>query len=413
MDLTLNPNAIPDAPFAIAFSGGGDSTALLHALRARKPLVLIVDHGLRLGSADEAKTAQSFARSIGLTADVLTWSSPNLTSAIQAKARQARYGLLGEACRARGLQYLLTGHTQDDQAETVLMRIKAGGSWRGGAGMRAVTPAPLWPQLAAVDLCRPMLGVSRANVRQYLKTHQLPFVDDPSNENRGYARIRARDELRKSPPLRRDMLDLSEEMQLGRAAEMQRLAKTFEALVSGDEFGNIITAATPPTRLLCALICAVSGTAERPKGAALARLRGVIDGPNFNGASLGGAIIAPHKNGLIISRDPVIALGRQGVAPLAPQRFSGRTLWDGRFWIEGEGTLVPTGSTSAPPWADAPPPLRDVLKRCPAPARAALPLWHKEGQIIAIGPYGADGQPVSMVKSAVLPRLKREFSTPG
>ena len=406
MDLKLNPDAIPNAPFAIAFSGGGDSTALVHALRAKNPLVLIVDHGLRAGSAEESKAAQKFAQGLGLQTKIFRWSPPPNITGVQAKARRARYGLLGAACREQGLSYLLTGHTQDDQAETVLMRLKAGGSWRGGAGMRAVTPSPLWPELAEIDICRPMMGASRGDVRHYLQRHDLPFADDPSNENRAFARIRARDELRRRPNLRRDMLSLSRDMHIGRADEMRRLEALFTLDVKADAFGNLYTSYVPPKRLLSSLIRAASGTDEQPREKALSRLSKAARHEDFRGASLGGAMIMPRKGGLIISRDPVVALGRTAIIPLAEQVLSGRTLWDGRFWIDGEGTVAPTGKS----WIDAPPSLKAKLKHCPVSARAALPLWRKDRQIVAIGPYSLEGQRLVQVKSAVLPRLQREFS---
>ena len=182
MKLELNPAAIsstiPATPFALAFSGGGDSTALLYALRNYSPHVLIVDHGLRTGSADEARGAQSFARSLGLNADVLTWKPSGIKTGLQAKARRARYRLIGDKCRALGIGAVVTGHSQDDQAETVLMRLSVGGfgngsGWRGAAAMRAVTPAPLWPELAGIDVYRPMLGISRADIRRYLAHHKI------------------------------------------------------------------------------------------------------------------------------------------------------------------------------------------------------------------------------------------------
>ena len=119
----------PDIPnnlgrFAIAFSGGGDSTALVHILKDHdpKPLILIVDHGLRDGSRDEAEHAKKFSESLALETLILTWAHNNPKAGLQEKARKARYGLMGGVCRERGIAYLLTGHTQDDQAETLLMR---------------------------------------------------------------------------------------------------------------------------------------------------------------------------------------------------------------------------------------------------------------------------------------------------
>ncbi len=406
MDLDLNPDAIPDQPLAIGFSGGGDSTALVFALRARSPLVFIVDHGLRSGSANEALAAQAFARSLGLHANILTWSPPPMASGLQAKARQARYALLGQACRERGVKTLLTGHTEDDQAETVLMRLKSGGNWRGAAGMSAVTPSPLWPELADINLNRPMLGLSRAHIRRYLSHHSLPYVDDPSNENRGYARIRARDELLLNPKLRHDMLTLSGDMQQAREQENLRLQSFFKAHVSGDAFGNIHLSHLPSARMLAYLICAASGRDHRPREEALIRLRRMMHADGFNGATLGGASIVSETDGWRISRDPVAAVGRHNVTAIPKLDFAERTLWDGRFWLNGKGSVSPAGQR----WIEAPPPLKEALKSCPASSRAVLPLWEQGGQIVAIGPFGVDGQYHNQVKSVVLTRLDRELS---
>lgn len=405
MDLTLNPSAMPNTRFAIAYSGGGDSTALLHAARDKNPLVLIVDHGLRAGSAAEAKVAKAFAEALGLQASVLSWQPPPLSGGVQGRARSARYGLLGEACRAAGLSYLLTGHTEDDQAETVLMRLKADGSWRGAAAMRGVTPSPLWPQLAGVSVCRPMLSLSRAQIRAYLAAHNLPYVDDPSNENRRFARIRARDALGRNPLLRRDMLALCRDMSEGRTQERKRYAQNLRDHVTEDDFGNLFLPVIPSPHFLGYLIRAVSGTSTAPRQAELCRLVNALRESDFRGASLGGAVISAQKTSYMISRDPVIASGRTATAPLAPAPFSGRTLWDGRFWIDGKGTLAPAGKE----WAHAPAPMKQALKLCPAPARAALPIWIHNEQIVAIGPIGRDGQRLASVKSAVLPRLERAF----
>ena len=407
MDLKLNAAVIPKERFALAFSGGGDSTALLYAVRDKNPLVFIVDHGLRSGSAAEATAAQNFATSLGLEASVLKWQPPPLSGGLQAKARAARYGLLGEACRANGVSYLLTGHTEDDQVETVLMRLKTGGSWRGAAAMRAVTPSPLWPELAAISICRPMLSCSRAQVRTYLAAHNLPFVDDPSNENRSFARIRARDALRQSPQLRKDMAELSRDMGRARARERQRLALSLKAHVKDDLFGNLFLGAVPTPYFLGHLIRAASGTGGFPREAELTRLAGAMKLPQFNGASLGGAMITARKNGFMISRDPVVGLGRSGQPPLPEAVFSGRVLWDGRFWIDGEGTLSPAGMA----WRDAPAQMATALKECPAPARAGLPVWRKNGAIIAIGPVVRNGQKLASISGAILPRLKREFES--
>lgn len=413
MDLALDPAAIPSSAFAIAYSGGGDSTALLHALARYKPQVFIVDHGLRGGSAAEARAAQDFANSLGLSCDILSWKPPRLTGAVQAKARAARYGLLGQACRARGVTALVTGHTQDDQAETVLMRLSRGSAgskdaWRGCAGMRLITPAPVWPQLADIDVHRPMLGISRADIRRYLAQHKLPFVDDPSNENEAFSRIRARREIAARPFLRRDMLALAQEMQMGRQAEASRLAAMLEG-ASIDEFGVARAAMPLSVKALAFLIAGVSGQPSTDMAAA-ARLCERLGRSDVAAATLGGASLKLLRRSpietLVISRDPVMASGRSGLSALGAFQTAGRTLWDGRFWIDGSYSAEPAlGKLGTLPRA-----LKSALKACPAQARPTLPYVTLNDRLIAVGPYGADGQLSFVVKSAVLPRLKRELS---
>ena len=185
-------------PLAVAFSGGGDSTALLSlvlawARKSGKPPVIafIVDHGLRTGSDEEAQTAAWRAVAMGAQSKVLRWQGDKPKSGIQEKARIARYALLGEACRRHGIQTLLLGHNEDDQAETLWMRAQKKSGWRGLAGMSESIEAPIWPQLYGVKVVRPLLNATRTELRDYNREHNLAFIDDPSNENRAFTRIKA------------------------------------------------------------------------------------------------------------------------------------------------------------------------------------------------------------------------------
>jgi len=116
---------------------------------------------------------------------------------------------MGEHCRRDGIAYLLTAHSEDDQAETLLMRYERKTDWRGAAGMAELSYGAVWPELASVNVARPLLGVTRQSLRDYNLTHKLRWAEDPSNENRDYARIRARDYLKLRPDLRKDLLDIS------------------------------------------------------------------------------------------------------------------------------------------------------------------------------------------------------------
>lgn len=173
----------------LAVSGGPDSTALMHASSRFGATVYVatVDHGLRPDSANEAASVGEAAARLGLPHRVLRWAAPRSSSAIQAAARDARYALLAEHARALGADAVLTGHTADDQAETVLMRLIAGSGPSGLAGMRRERALG-----EGVRLVRPFLNLPKSDLVAYCEEHGLPFVRDPSNANDRFARVRLR-----------------------------------------------------------------------------------------------------------------------------------------------------------------------------------------------------------------------------
>jgi tRNA(Ile)-lysidine synthase len=182
----------PGEAAAIAVSGGADSFALLsHAVREGHPVVaLTVDHGLREGSAAEAQAVRTWCSERNIPHETLIWRGEKPSSGIQAAAREARYRLLCQACERMGIGHLITAHTADDQAETVFMRLRRGAG-RGLAGIpasRKIAAGPGEP----ITLWRPMLGIRRDEVRGYAKEQALPFVDDPSNEDDRFERVRVR-----------------------------------------------------------------------------------------------------------------------------------------------------------------------------------------------------------------------------
>lgn len=175
----------------LAVSGGPDSTALMHAaLGVAEPgrvRVATVDHALRPGSAEEAASVRRLAAGLGLSHDVLTWDAPRRGSGIQVAARAARYRLLTDHAGRIGAGLVLTAHTLDDQAETVLMRLIAGSGPSGLAGMR--NERLLAP---GIRLARPFLGIPKSDLVAYCTARGLPFLRDPSNADERFARARLR-----------------------------------------------------------------------------------------------------------------------------------------------------------------------------------------------------------------------------
>jgi tRNA(Ile)-lysidine synthase len=179
-----------------ACSGGPDSNALLHGLALlRRRLghqlcALGVDHGLRPEAASELAVAQAIAQAQGVPFETVALQvAPG--SNLQARARQARHEALQQFAARRAGAVIATGHTADDRAETVMMRLLRGAGPKG----LAVLP-PLAPPIATgVPLVRPLLTCCRADVVAHLSRHRLAYATDPSNRDRRFLRTRVRYEL--------------------------------------------------------------------------------------------------------------------------------------------------------------------------------------------------------------------------
>ncbi|MFZ5779707.1 MAG: tRNA lysidine(34) synthetase TilS [Pseudomonadota bacterium] len=182
--------ACPD--IAVAVSGGRDSLALAllaHAWAAKRggrTLGLIVDHGLRAGSAAEAEAALRTLAMLGCCGVILRWRGAKPVAGVQEAARTARYRLLLGECRRRGILHLLVAHHADDQAETVVMRMGRRSGVDGLAGMSALVEHP------EARMLRPLLTVRRSRLTETLRVHGVPWVDDPSNADFRFERARLR-----------------------------------------------------------------------------------------------------------------------------------------------------------------------------------------------------------------------------
>ena len=384
-----------DTPAAIAFSGGGDSTALLQACRDNPHIThaFIIDHALREGSAAEAAKAAERARAMGYIVKIRRWPHSGITSAIQAKARAYRYQAMGEMCRAENLKYLLTAHTQDDQAETVLMRIDRGSGWRGMAGMPQTAYAPLWPALSGVMLFRPWLSVTRADIRRFNSHHGLDFVDDPSNENPDFARVRARQALSVDSQLRADLLIEQKKASLKLTKERRTFASWLTDHATFHEHGFVETQAVPPSELLENILNAVSGRGRPIDAVKRTRLCADMARLDFNSATLAGAwVIRKPKTGghsFVLLRDRVAVLGRGGVPKIMPSQLKPNVphIWDGRFICTAKTNHIHVESVQGHLQS-----LRQLsefkaLFDLPAEVRGTLPLFFYKDVPIGFGAY--------------------------
>ena len=178
----------------LAVSGGPDSVALMWlAARWRRALArgprlitVTVDHGLRRAAAREARDVKRLAQSLDLQHHTLRWTGAKPRTGLPAAAREARYRLLAQAARKHGATHVLTAHTRDDQAETLLMRMLRGSGIAGLAAMARET------EREGLRLARPLLDISKAQLIATLKKAGVGFTDDPTNRDPAFTRPRLR-----------------------------------------------------------------------------------------------------------------------------------------------------------------------------------------------------------------------------
>lgn len=179
----------------LAVSGGPDSTALLYlasrwraGLKKGPALVAVtVDHGLRKESATEAKAVAKLCRTLGVAHRTLKWSGTKPKTGLQEAARHARYDLLAKETTRHKARHVVTAHTLDDQAETILFRLSRGSGLTGLAGMARET------QWSEVTIARPLLDVPKARLIATLRKARISYAEDPSNRDPRFTRPRWRE----------------------------------------------------------------------------------------------------------------------------------------------------------------------------------------------------------------------------
>jgi tRNA(Ile)-lysidine synthase len=398
----------PLAPFALlilAVSGGADSVAMMHLIarwaRAhpdprRRIVVATVDHGLRARSRKEAEWVAGEAHAIGLAHEVLTWEGAKPRTGIQDAARQARYRLLAElGWRLGGSapMAIVTAHTEDDQAETLLMRLARGSGLDGLTGMSA---SRIVDREAHGRLLRPLLGVSGVRLRATLKACGLDWLEDPSNACHAFERVRvrkARADLN-AIGLTNAKIALSAR-RLERAREaLEAAARTLEVDAALDLHegayasleAGIFQAAPEDARLrvLSRLLSAFGGQHEPVRLAKLESLLTRLATATFAGATLGGALVARRASKLCVFREP----GRTGLPEitLAPGDFA---VWDRRFRLSVApevGGLIMVRALGASGYAQLRRQLKGVAGLPPARAAATLPAFWHGSTLLAVPP---------------------------
>ena len=401
---------------ALAVSGGSDSSALMVLIaewmaqgteQAGRSLdaciVLTVDHRLRPESSAEVQAVARQASALGLGHATLVWEGDKPMTGLQAAARAARYRLMADYARAHDIGLILTAHTEEDQAETLLMRLARGS---GLDGLGAMAPRAPLQDGESLRIARPLLDVPKARLQASLRRRGIGWIEDPSNASPVFERVRLRaaratlDGLGLTP----GMLSLSaRRLRQARAALDRWVADVLDPAAGVVEvhacgFLGIDRSRLCPlpdeivARVLTRAI-AVAGGAGEPVPLAgveaiLADLTCRQPGTQPAAWTLARARVAATPERLLIEREP----GRDAlpVLLLAPGEAA---IWDGRFrvaagWaaggIDGPVEVRALGVDG----------LRELRTRIDVPARLpvaslrAVPSFWRGDQLLAVPPLG-------------------------
>jgi tRNA(Ile)-lysidine synthase len=331
----------------VAVSGGSDSKGLLLALHSAlgaaeyKGFSLVactVDHALRAESVDEAEAVASFSAELGIPHRIARWEGKKPATGIQAAARNKRYELLAEAAEALGADCIATGHTLDDQRETIAMRgLRDPGGGHGAAGMAAgmLYGCRIW-------VLRPFLDLRRAQIRSFLEARGVGWLEDPSNANPEFERVRVRARLATSEQVPVHSRDGRRAASSARAAALiEKHIRVHDALVaevSARQAGDV----DDPDwcRALLTVAASLGGRDHLPARATVERLSGFLRRGEPGRLTAGRVVFDRRKSALYLYREArnlpllVIGAGEKGV-------------WDGRFTVTSKGPAL-TVTAAAP-----------------------------------------------------------------
>ncbi len=340
-------------PLGIAVSGGSDSLALLHLMvewRGAPLRCVTVDHRLRDASAAEAAQVAAICAGLGVPHDALTWQGWNGQGNLAAEARRARYALMAEWAAAHGICGIALGHTRDDVAETLLMRLARRAGVDGLAAMQARR------QEAGITLHRPLLKAGREDLRACLAARGVTWIEDPGNSDSRYRRAQARRALQALQPvgITADALaDVAHHLAEARATLGHYAAAEARALVEVRHGDLLIPAAgfaalrpDIARRILSAGLRWITGAGYAPRGPELERLLAALaDG---QGGTLAGCRVTVAKGAIRLARE-FAAVRDAAAVPSA--------IWDGRWCLTGPETpgatiraLGPKGRAACPAW---------------------------------------------------------------
>jgi tRNA(Ile)-lysidine synthase len=322
-------------PFlAVAVSGGADSLALTLLTdrwareRGGQICGVTVDHRLRPESGEEIRRLQGWLSARAIRHEILAWSGDKPVTGIQEAARATRYALLDDWCRAHGCLHLLTAHHREDQAETYLMRRRAGSGANGLAGMSAIR------ELSHCRVVRPLLGVAKSRLVMFLDAERQPYITDPSNSDPTFARSQLRENGllpvgREFDVLLDEIRTFADERKSNENTRHRLLAQSVELHPAG--FGLLDPAPLLDASdyasegLLAALAGTVGGRDYSPRRRRVVRLLEMLMKSKGRGYTLGGCQFVRWGDRILVIRELAAAARPVAMNP------GDHCMWDSRF----------------------------------------------------------------------------------
>lgn len=296
---------------AVATSGGSDSLALcflMHDLIGEiggKMVAITIDHKLRNESFEEALKVKATLNQYNIEHVIISWDGDKPSSNIQEEARLARYRLLAEYCLNNDISYLMTGHQQNDQAENFIIRVDHGSGVYGLSGIPAIS------KINGIKVVRPLLNFTKQELQGFLKEKKIKWIEDPSNQNDLFTRVRVRKILEKHPEWIVKLANVSKNLSKTKDAIEYMLNKSIAEIVENSEQGVFIDLQDfnelPQEirfRMLSKLLQKVSEEYKPARAERIENLMNKIEkGLLFKASTLSKCIIRRKKNKLLITKE--------------------------------------------------------------------------------------------------------------
>ncbi|MEL6958615.1 MAG: tRNA lysidine(34) synthetase TilS [Pseudomonadota bacterium] len=322
----------------VAVSGGGDSMALLFTAHRKAELAgtrveaVTVNHGLRPEAANEAAFVARFCKARGIPHDILHWDGRAAEGNLAAAGRDARYALIADWAKGRGIGHVILGHTMDDVAETFLMRLARASGVDGLAAMDAKF------ERHGIQWARPFWQHSRAQLREYLQRNDVAWIDDPSNDDPTRERVKARKVLAALEPLGISVDTLKSSahaLAMARSAVASYTVEEARRLVTEDR-GDIILPLRPrppvhvevERRLHRAAVQMIGGAAYPPRAMAMINLDVALMEQDQH--TIGGCLVMKSEKEVRFTRELNACAG-----PIAMRDPGEGVVWDGRWRVTG------------------------------------------------------------------------------